>query len=94
MIVESIILGVTTITCASLWMADRVMTRVEGPLEKDDSDARARTFAEKRRILERDRREWIEGLADKDRKTRQYATDQITRIDKRLWELADEEMNE
>jgi hypothetical protein len=84
MIVESIVLGLTVITCSSLWLSDRVHKR-ESELDVDPKSVRA-AIAEKRRVLERDRAEWARMF-----RTSAFAVKRAADIDRRLLALADEE---
>jgi hypothetical protein len=76
----------TAIVLASLRFAEKT--------DPDGEQSRSRVIAEKRRILERDRAEWSACLRPSSGMTKSQkegATTEISRIDKQLLALADEE---
>lgn len=82
MIVEAFIIGVTTIVVASLRFTDRI---VHTP-----SKLRQKALAEKRRLIERERNEWLRSppMSDNDRIGREK---HLAQCNEMLLELADEE---
>lgn len=93
MILVPLLASATAITLGAFWLADRVHRRMhELDVADDPATQERRRVAtdEKRRILERDRKEWLVGLALEDRDLRIGATRRIGEIDKQLLELADE----
>ena len=87
MIIESIIGGFTVIVVASIWLA----VRITAPDTKPD-EARRKMFVEKRRVLERERAEWLaSGVASKERTDKTNCSREISRIDAALLALAAEE---
>ena len=87
MIAESIVLSFAVVVVASLrfakWCVDR-QDKMDRPV---DVDAMKRSIVEKRRILERDRGEWVACIG----RPGNGATDAIAAIDQKLLALADEE---
>jgi hypothetical protein len=78
MIVLTLVAGVTIVTVSSLLFAWQL----------DPRRGRRALFAEKRRVLERDRGEWVLALSGS---SATEATEEISKIDKKLLALADEE---
>ena len=82
MIVEALILGVTTVTCASLWFADRVLKREHQDTSPDTAHADAKA------ILERQRCDWVKAANEAILPSGRYdAMLKVQEIDERLLKL-------
>jgi hypothetical protein len=88
-LIEAALASATCIVVASLWFSDRVLKR-----ERERGVGSPKVFAEKRRLLERDRAEWSVALASNSTATQAQqvtATRRLDEIDKVLMAIADEE---
>lgn len=90
MIVETVIVSCTAIVLGAMWLADRTLKRVDNPIANKKA-----SIAERQRILERQRNEWMTTANDHSeaRSNQVYASDQVRKIDKMLLNLAEEESN-
>jgi len=83
MVIEVACVCVTVITLASLHFARKMDPVGSGQL--------AATYAERRRVLERDRAEWATNLTSSEVARRTVATTKLAEIDSALIRLAEEE---
>lgn len=108
MILESLIASATVLTLSSFWFANRVLKRedaeVRAILEADERSElraleltperrRAAAFAERRRILERERADWFATIRahTTPQLSKVAASSRIEQVDTKLLELAKEE---
>jgi hypothetical protein len=79
--------SIAVVILGCLWFADRLLRRLRPP----DENTRA-LYREYRRVLERDRAEWMFNLTHADQETRWLGKQETQKIDRELVKLLKEEI--